>query len=68
MQTYMRCPVGVTDWLKVGVGLHRGSVLSSFLFAVVMNRLTVDVGQEFLQMTDRQVTCGESRDADGSEP
>lgn len=34
-----RCAAGVTDGLKVGVGLHQGFALSSVLFAVVMERL-----------------------------
>lgn len=33
-------------WVQCGVGLHQGSTLSLFLFAVVMDRLTDEVGQE----------------------
>lgn len=36
-----RCVVGVTDRVMVGVGLHQGLALSPFLFAVVIDRLTV---------------------------
>lgn len=32
-----------TDGLMVGVGLHQRSALSSFLFAVLMERLTDEV-------------------------
>lgn len=40
------CVVGVTDGFEVGVGFHRGSTLSPFLFAlVVVDRLTDEVRQ-----------------------
>ncbi|KAI5619610.1 hypothetical protein C0J50_21007 [Silurus asotus] len=38
--TAVKCAVGKTYWFKVKVGLHQGSALSPFLFAVVMDRLT----------------------------
>lgn len=34
------------DRFKVEVGLHQGSTLSPFLFALVMDRLTDEVRQE----------------------
>ena len=34
------CAVGTTESFKVKVGLHQGSTLSLFLFAVIMDRLT----------------------------
>ena len=40
-KTVLRCAVGVTDKFKVEVGLHQGSALSTFLFAMVTDRLTV---------------------------
>ena len=42
----LRCSVGMTEGFKVEVGLHQGSALSPFLFAMVMDRLTDEVRQE----------------------
>lgn len=39
-ETEVRCAVGVTEEYKVEVELHQGLALSSFLFALVMDRLT----------------------------
>ena len=39
----MRGTVGTTESFKVKVGPHQGSVLSPFLFAVIMDRLTDEV-------------------------
>ena len=41
-KTMMRCAIRVTEF-KVEVGLHQGLALSSFLFAMVMDRLTDEV-------------------------
>ena len=45
-ETVVRCAVGTTESFKVKVGLHQGSALSPFLFAVIMNRLTNKVKRE----------------------
>ena len=42
----VRCVVGVTDRFKEEVGLHQGSALNSFWFAVVMDKLTDEIRQE----------------------
>ena len=39
-KTAVRCAVRTTESFKVKVGLHQGSVLNPFLFAVIMDRLT----------------------------
>ncbi|KAI5614481.1 growth/differentiation factor 11 isoform X1 [Silurus asotus] len=62
--TEMKCAVGTTDWFKVKVGLHQGSALSPFLFAVVMDRLTDEVRQEspWTMMFADDIICGESKE------
>ena len=44
--TAVKSVVGVTEYFKVEVGLHQGSALSPFLFAVLMDRLTDEVRLE----------------------
>ena len=44
--TMVRFVVGVMDSFKVEVGQHQGSVLSPFLFAVAMDRMTDEARQE----------------------
>ena len=57
----VKCSVEVTDGFKVEMGLHQRSALSPFLFDMVMDRLTDEVGQESLWTIDI-VICGESRE------
>ncbi|KAL7841080.1 hypothetical protein SRHO_G00247710 [Serrasalmus rhombeus] len=64
-ETVVRCAVGVTNGFKVKVGLHQGSALSPFLFAMVMDRLTDEVRQEApwtMMFADDIEICGESRE------
>ncbi|KAK3514155.1 hypothetical protein QTP70_005084 [Hemibagrus guttatus] len=45
-RTVVRCAVGQTEEFKVEVGLHQGSALSPFLFAIVMDQLSEEVIQD----------------------
>ncbi|KAK3515300.1 hypothetical protein QTP70_013476 [Hemibagrus guttatus] len=56
---------GQTEEFKVEVGLHQGSALSPFLFAVVMDQLSEEVRQEStwtMMFADDIVICSESRE------
>ncbi|KAK3543094.1 hypothetical protein QTP70_010647 [Hemibagrus guttatus] len=56
-RTVVRCAVGQTGEFKVEVGLHQGSALSPFLFAIVMDQLSEEV-----MFADDIVICSESRE------
>ncbi|KAK3535468.1 hypothetical protein QTP70_016891 [Hemibagrus guttatus] len=63
-RTVVRCAVDQTEF-KVEVGLHQGSALSPFLFAIVMDQLSEEVRQESpwtMMFTDDIVICSESRE------
>ena len=45
-ETVMKCAVGTTESFKVKVGLHQGSPLIPFLFAVIMDKLTEKARRE----------------------
>ncbi|KAK3536510.1 hypothetical protein QTP86_013834 [Hemibagrus guttatus] len=64
-RTVVRCAVGQTEEFKVEVGLHQGSALSPFLFAIVMDQLSEEVRQESpwtMMFADNIVICSESRE------
>ncbi|KAK3531229.1 hypothetical protein QTP70_015226, partial [Hemibagrus guttatus] len=64
-RTVVRCAVGQTEELKVEVGLHQGSALSPFLFAMVLDQLSEEVRQESpwtMMFADDIVICSESRE------
>ncbi|KAK3519772.1 hypothetical protein QTP70_004293 [Hemibagrus guttatus] len=64
-RTLVRCAVGQTEEFKVEVGLHQGSALSPFLFAMVMDQLSEEVKQESpwtMMFADDIVICSESRE------
>ncbi|KAK3551898.1 hypothetical protein QTP70_031558 [Hemibagrus guttatus] len=64
-RTVVRCVVAQTEEFKVEVGLHQGSALSPFLFAMVMDQLSEEVRQEStwtMMFADDIVICSESRE------
>ncbi|KAK3569731.1 hypothetical protein QTP86_004055 [Hemibagrus guttatus] len=64
-RTVVRCAVGQTEEFKVEVGLHQGSALSPFLFAIVMDQLSEEVRHESpwtIMFADDIVICSESRE------
>ncbi|KAK3515567.1 hypothetical protein QTP70_024592 [Hemibagrus guttatus] len=64
-RTVVRCAVGQTEEFKVEVGLHQGSALSPFLFAIVMDQLSEVVRQESpwtMMFADDLLICSESRE------
>ncbi|KAK3562413.1 hypothetical protein QTP86_033563, partial [Hemibagrus guttatus] len=64
-RTAVRCAVGQTEEFNVEVGLHQGSALSPFLFAIVMDQLSEEVRQESpwtMMFADDIVICSESRE------
>ena len=64
-ETVMRCAAGTIESFKVKVGLHQGSALSPFLFAMIMDRLTDKVRKEPLWtmlFADDIVICEETRE------
>ncbi|KAK3538157.1 hypothetical protein QTP70_032551, partial [Hemibagrus guttatus] len=63
-RTVVRGAVGQTEEFKVEVGLHQGSALSPFLFAIVMDQLSEEVRQESpwtMMFADDIVICSESK-------
>ena len=61
--TSVRCSLGLTESFEVQVGLHQGSALSPFIFAIVMDRLTDDIREEApwtMMFADDIVICSET--------
>ena len=44
--TTVRSAAGLTEEFKVGVGLHQGSVLIPFLFAIIIDKLMEDIRKD----------------------
>ena len=64
-ETVLRCAAGTTESFKIKVGLHQGSALSPFLFAVIMDRLTDEVMREppwTMLFADDIMICEETRE------
>ena len=64
-ETVVRCAARTTESFKVKVGLHQGSALSPFLFAVIMDRLMDKVKRESpwtILFADVIVICKETRE------
>ena len=67
-ETVVRCEIGTIESFKVKVGLHQGSALSLFLFAVIMDKLTDEVRREpswSMLFADDIVICEETREEAG---
>ena len=63
--TAVKCAMGLTEGFNVKVGLHQGSALSPFLFAIVIDRLTDTVREESpwtMMFADDIVICSENRE------
>ncbi|KAK3548737.1 hypothetical protein QTP70_018457 [Hemibagrus guttatus] len=65
IRTVVRCAVGQTEQFNVEVGLHQGSALTHFMFAMMMDQLSEEVRQESpwtMMFADDIVICSESRE------
>ncbi|KAK3516824.1 hypothetical protein QTP70_023703 [Hemibagrus guttatus] len=60
-RTVLRCAVGQTEEFKVEVGLHHGSALSPFLFAIVMERRGMKISR-----SKTECMCVNERDGSGT--
>ena len=60
-RTRVKSRVGITDMIPVGVGLHQGSSLSPYLFAMIMDELArgiKDISPWCMLYADDIVLCG----------
>ena len=60
-RTRVKSSVGLTDMISMGVGLHQGSSLSSYLFAMIMDELArgiKDISPWCMLYADDIVLCG----------
>ena len=60
-RTRVKSRVGITDMIPVGVGLHKGSSLSPYLFAMIMDELArgiKDISPRCMLYADDIVLCG----------
>ena len=63
-RTAVRSAAGMTEEFGVAVGLHQGSALSPFLFAIIMDKLTEDIRTEApwdMMFADDIVLCRENK-------
>ena len=63
-ETVVKCVTGTSEPLKMEVGLHQGSALSPFLFAIIMDTFTDDIRKEALwsmMFADDVVLCCEEK-------
>ena len=64
-RTSVRSAAGLTEDFEVRVGLHQGSALSPFLFAIIMDVLTKDARKEApwdMMFADDVVLCREDKE------
>ena len=64
IKTVVRCMSGTTEPFKVEVGLHQGSALSPFLFAILMDTLADNIRKEApwsMMFADDVMLCCEEK-------
>ena len=63
-ETVVRCAVGTSEPFALEVGLHPGSAFSPFLFAIMMDSLTENIGKKPWQMmfADDMALCAREKD------
>ena len=63
-ETEVKCAVGTTKAFPIEIGLRQGSVLSPFLFAIIMDSLTEDCRKEApwqIKFADDVVLCAKDK-------